>query len=79
MRNPDYGWEPPPRPQAPSPPPPPVSAWDPPPARDPGSGAAAGTAPRPRKPPWYRRAWFVSLVVVAVAGTAGAVVGSQLP
>jgi hypothetical protein len=78
MRNPDYGWEPPPRPTAPSPPPRPVSLWDPPPARDPEPGTAAATAPW-RKPPWYRRAWFVSLVVVAVFGTAGAVVGSQVP
>lgn len=79
MRNPDYGWEPPPRPTAPGPPPRPASLWDPPPARDPEPGAAAATAPWRRKPPWYRRAWFVGLVVVAVFGAAGAVVGSQVP
>jgi hypothetical protein len=79
MRNPDHGWEPPPRRQAPSPPPRPVSAWDPPPTHDPGSGPAAGTDPWRRKPPWYRRAWFVSLVVVALFGAAGAVAGSQVP
>lgn len=49
--------------------------WEPPPRRAP----APQPAPTQRKPPWYRRAWFVGLVVVAVSGTAGAVLGSHLP
>jgi hypothetical protein len=52
-----------------------VSMWEPPPRRAP----APQPAPARRKPPWYRRAWFVGLVVVAVSGTAGAVLGSHLP
>jgi hypothetical protein len=82
MRDPDRGWEPPPRrtmqgglPQA-------VSLWEPPPrqqASGPERPAGEAPAPRPPKPPWYRRAWFVSLLVVAVFGTVGAVLGSQSP
>jgi hypothetical protein len=53
-----------------------VSLWEPPPGRRP-----AGQLPpvRPPRPPWYRRSWFVALVVVAVSATAGALAGSHLP
>jgi hypothetical protein len=55
-----------------------VSLWEPPPRREPAPEPAV-PPPSPSRPPWYRRAWFVGLVVVAVAGTAGAVLGSNLP
>jgi hypothetical protein len=51
-----------------------VSMWEPPPPRP-----AHQPAVRPPRPPWYRRSWFVALVVVAVSATAGAVAGSHLP
>ena len=56
-----------------------VSMWEPPPRREPSPEQPAVTQPRLPKPPWYRRAWFVGLAVVAVSGTAGAVLGSHLP
>ena len=56
-----------------------VSLWEPPPRREPAPEPPAVPAPSPSTPPWYRRAWFVGLVVVAVSGTAGAVLGSNLP
>jgi hypothetical protein len=58
-----------------------VSMWEPAPRREPAPQPPPPppTTPAPRTPPWYRRAWFVGLVVVAVSGTAGAVLGSRLP
>jgi hypothetical protein len=35
-------------------------------------------SPLTSKPPWYRRAWFVGLVVIVVFGTIGAIVGSRV-
>ena len=61
-----HGWE---RPEQ-------VSLWEPPPRREPAPEASPVPPPAP---PWYRRAWFVGLAVVAVSGTAGAVLGSHLP
>jgi hypothetical protein len=55
-----------------------VSLWEPP-ARQGPAQAPPRQRPWLPKPPWYRRAWFVGLVVVAVSGTAGAVLGSRLP
>ena len=56
-----------------------VSMWEPPPRRAPVPPPPAVPTPAPRTPPWYGRAWFVGLVVVAVSGTAGAILGSHLP
>jgi hypothetical protein len=56
-----------------------VSLWEPPPRQEPPPEPPPGTPPWLPKPPWYRRAWFVGLAVVAVSGTAGAILGSQLP
>jgi hypothetical protein len=78
MRDPDHGWDAPPRRTTHGGLPQPVSLWDPPPRQASGSGPPAGRAPAPR-PRWYRRAWFVSLVVVVAFGAAGAVLGSQPP
>ena len=56
-----------------------VSMWEPPPRREPAPQPPPPQPPAPRTPPWYRRTWFVGLAVVAVSGTAGAVLGSHLP
>lgn len=29
-------------------------------------------------PPWYRRAWFVGLVIIVVFGTIGAILGARV-
>jgi hypothetical protein len=55
-----------------------VSLWEPAPRREPAPEPPP-VQPAQRKPPWYRRAWFVGLAVVAVSAAAGALVGSQLP
>jgi hypothetical protein len=54
-----------------------VSLWEPPPRQEP----APPPPQRPwlPKPPWYRRAWFVGLVVTIVSAAAGALAGSHLP
>jgi hypothetical protein len=56
-----------------------VSLWEPAPRQEQPREPSPVPPPSPPKPPWYRRAWFVGLVVVAVSGTAGAVLGSHLP
>jgi hypothetical protein len=56
-----------------------VSLWEPAPRGEPVPEPPPVTSAWPPKPPWYRRTWFVGLVVVAVSGTAGAVLGSHLP
>jgi hypothetical protein len=53
-----------------------VSMWEPPSRREPAPPPVPAPAART---PWYRRAWFVGLAVVAVSATAGAVLGSHLP
>lgn len=55
-----------------------VSLWEPPPRQE-RAWEPPVQPPRLPEPPWYRRAWFVGLAVVAVSGTAGAILGSQLP
>jgi hypothetical protein len=56
-----------------------VSLWEPAPRQQPPWEPPPAQPPWRPKPPWYRRAWFVGLVVVAVSATAGAVLGSHLP
>jgi hypothetical protein len=56
-----------------------VSMWEPAPRWEPVPQPPPVTAPWRPKPPWYRRAWFVGLAVMAVSGTAGALLGSHLP
>jgi hypothetical protein len=53
-----------------------VSLWEPPPRQQPARQAPPA---RPPRLPWYRRSWFVALLVVAVSGAAGALAGSHLP
>jgi hypothetical protein len=73
-----HGWEPPPHPtqELPSQH---ASLFDP-----PAQHASRGTpplpvqSPRPLKPPWYRRTWFISLLIIVVFGTIGALLGSRL-
>jgi hypothetical protein len=52
-----------------------VPLWEPP----AGEPPARQLPVQPPRPPWYRRSWFVALVVVAVSATAGALAGSHLP
>jgi hypothetical protein len=52
--------------------------WEPPHQQAQGWKPPPDQPAQPPKPPWYRRAWFVSLVIIAVFGTAGAVFGSQV-
>jgi hypothetical protein len=73
-----HGWEPPPHPaqELPSQQ---ASLFDP-----PAEQASWGTlpppvqSPRPLKPPWYRHTWFVSLLIIVVFGTIGALLESRL-
>jgi hypothetical protein len=53
-----------------------VSLWEPPPRQQPARQAPPA---RPPRLPWYRRSWFVALLVVAVSATAGGLAGSHLP
>jgi hypothetical protein len=55
-----------------------ASLWEPPPQQAASGRPAPVRSPRPPKPPWYRTAWFVSLVIVVVFGAAGWILGSQL-
>jgi hypothetical protein len=55
-----------------------ISLWEPPPRQEPAREPPPVRSSSPRLP-WYRRAWFVSLVIVTVFATAGAVLGSRLP
>ena len=83
-----HGWEPPPHP-AQTLPSQQASLFDPPAQQaslfdPPAQQASWGTlpspvqSPRPLKPPWYRQTWFVSLVIIVVFGTIGALLGSRL-
>ena len=74
-----HGWGRPPLPPAHWQPPQRVSLWEPPPRRDPAADPPPAPQLRPPRPPWYRRAWFIGLVIVVVFGTAGAVLGAQVP
>jgi ferric-dicitrate binding protein FerR (iron transport regulator) len=56
-----------------------VSLWEPAPRWEPAPEPPPVAASLRPRPPWYRRTWFVGLVVVAVSATAGAVLGSHLP
>jgi hypothetical protein len=56
-----------------------VSLWEPAPQQEPTWEPAPVQPPWLATPPWYRRAWFVGLAVVAVSGMAGAFLGSHLP
>ena len=56
-----------------------VSLWEPAPRQQPAWEPPPAQPSRRPRPPWYRRAWFVGLVVVAVSATAGALLGSHLP
>lgn len=51
-----------------------VSMWEPPPRRPDHQPAV-----QPPRLPWYRRSWFVALVVVAVSAAGGVLAGSHLP
>jgi hypothetical protein len=55
-----------------------ASLWEPPPLQASLGKPPSVQSPWPPKPPWYRQAWFVGMVIVVVFGAIGAFLGSRV-